>query len=181
MSKYASNIYAFANGTIKTLYIKIICNKSNHINKGLRLFHLAKLSVYRKAKCQIGSRVKIDGFANVVCCNDAKLSIGNNVGIGAGNCIICKYKISIGSNTIFGPNVLIYDHDHKFDSDIGVERKEYTTDEVIIGENCWIGAGTIILKGTHIGDRCIIGAGSVIKGNIPDGSKVIQRRETKIF
>lgn len=41
---------------------------------------------------------------------------------------------------------------------------------VSIGENSFIGAGTVILPGTKIGKSCIIGAGSVVKGNIPDYS-----------
>ena len=37
-----------------------------------------------------------------------------------------------------------------------------------IGENCWIGAGSIILPGVTIGDHTVIGAGSVVIKDIPD-------------
>ena len=40
---------------------------------------------------------------------------------------------------------------------------------IVIGDNVFIGAGTIILPGTTIGSNVIIGAGSVVKGNIPEG------------
>ncbi|MCI8618868.1 MAG: hypothetical protein HFG44_02185 [Oscillospiraceae bacterium] len=36
-----------------------------------------------------------------------------------------------------------------------------------IGENCWIGAGAVILPGVSIGDNTVIGAGSVVTKNIP--------------
>ena len=41
---------------------------------------------------------------------------------------------------------------------------------VIIGNNCFIGYNTLILKGTTIGNNCIIGARSVVKGNIPSNT-----------
>ena len=49
-----------------------------------------------------------------------------------------------------------------------------------IGDNTWIGAGTIILKGTSIGSNCVIGAGSVIKGDVKSNSIVIQKRNSEI-
>ena len=37
-----------------------------------------------------------------------------------------------------------------------------------IGENCWIGAGAIILPGITIGDNVVVGAGSVVTRDLPD-------------
>ena len=50
---------------------------------------------------------------------------------------------------------------------------------MIIGKNCWIGANTIILKGTIIGDNCVVGAGCVLKGKYPDSTIIIQKRITE--
>ncbi len=41
--------------------------------------------------------------------------------------------------------------------------------EVVIGNNCFIGMHTTILKGVHIGDNCIIGANSLVNKDIPSG------------
>ena len=38
---------------------------------------------------------------------------------------------------------------------------------MLIGENCWIGAGAVILPGVTIGDNTVIGAGSVVTKDIP--------------
>ena len=43
----------------------------------------------------------------------------------------------------------------------------------IIGENCYIGARSIIIGDVIIGDNCIIGAGSVITKSIPDNTTVV--------
>lgn len=110
--------------------------------------------------------------------NGGVLTLGDNVSINDDCKIVCHENITIGKDTILGSNVHIYDHDHLFDKDAGVNRKEYKRSAVSIGERCWIGAGTIILRGTVIGDNCLIAAGSVIKGNYPNGSKVVQKRST---
>lgn len=40
--------------------------------------------------------------------------------------------------------------------------------DTYIGDNCFIGGGTIILPGIHIGNNCIVGAGSVVTKDVPD-------------
>jgi len=40
-------------------------------------------------------------------------------------------------------------------------------DHVTIGNNCWIGGGSIICPGVTIGDNTVIGAGSVVTRDIP--------------
>ena len=91
--------------------------------------------------------------------------------------IICHERITIDDNTIMGPGVCIYDHDHVFDSENGVQRNQYVTAPILIGKNCWIGADVVILRGSIIGDNCLIAAGSVVKGEVPNGSVIIQKRE----
>ena len=44
------------------------------------------------------------------------------------------------------------------------------SDPINIGENCFIGARAIILKGVQIGDGAVIGAGSVVTKNVPEGA-----------
>lgn len=41
-----------------------------------------------------------------------------------------------------------------------------------IGNNCFIGAHTLILPGVTIGNNCIVGAGSVVTKSVPDSSVV---------
>ena len=42
-----------------------------------------------------------------------------------------------------------------------------------IGNDCFVGAGSIILPGVHIGNKVIIGAGSVVAKSIPDNSVAV--------
>ena len=42
-----------------------------------------------------------------------------------------------------------------------------------IGRNSFVGRGALLMPGTDIGENCIVGAGSVVRGKIPDNSIVI--------
>ena len=117
----------------------------------------------------------------MIAANGGKIVFGDQVGIGRNNIIVSQEKIIIGEGTILTPNVFIYDHDHEFDCNTGVKVKDYRRERVEIGKNCWIGANTVILRGTVIGDNCLVGAGCVLKGTYPAGSKIIQKRQTTII
>jgi len=88
--------------------------------------------------------------------------------------IISQRNISIGNHVTIGPNVVIYDHDHDYLSGAGT-----ICSAVAIGDNVWIGAGAIILRGSSIGRNCVIGAGSLVKSKIPDNILVYNTFETK--
>ena len=50
-----------------------------------------------------------------------------------------------------------------------------------IGNNVWIGAGSIILRGAKIEDNCVIAAGTVVKGLVPHDCMCYQKRESNII
>lgn len=109
---------------------------------------------------------------------DAVLKIGKNVSLNCNNMIVCREEIIIGDDVQLSPNVLIYDHDHDYSVVGGVKTGEYKTSPIKIGNNVWIGANAVILKGTTIGDNCVIGAGSILKGTYPQNSVIVQKRTT---
>ena len=106
------------------------------------------------------------------------LSIGNGSSFNTNTLVICYKRIQIGNNCLFGPNVLIYDHDHIF-NEKGIQ-PGFRFGDVVIEDDCWIGGGTIILRGTHIGAHSVIGAGVVLSGYIPPHSLVKQDRSINI-
>ncbi|MBO5452405.1 MAG: acyltransferase [Clostridia bacterium] len=101
-----------------------------------------------------------------------KIRIGNKVGI-SGATIYAWKEIEIGDNTLIGANTKIMDNDfHPIDPN---ERKKSNGPHnvkqkpVKIGNNVFIGCNCLILKGTVIGDNCVVGAGSVVSGTFEDG------------
>ena len=105
--------------------------------------------------------------------NNGFLKIGNGVFFNSFCSINCLDNIIIGNNCVFGENVKIYDHNHKFSSGLILIREQgYSTSPITVGNNCWIGSNVTILKGAKIGDNVVIGAGSTISEKIPSNSVV---------
>lgn len=74
--------------------------------------------------------------------------------------------IYVGDYTMFGPNVTVATAGHPILPELRRQGYQYNA-PVHIGENCWIGAGAIILPGITIGSNVVIGAGSVVTKDIP--------------
>ena len=84
------------------------------------------------------------------------------------NCVVLDVApVTIGSRTLFGPNVQIYTALHPMDYRVRGNSLEFSA-PVSIGEDVWIGGGAIICPGTTIGNRSVIGAGSVVTKDIPE-------------
>lgn len=102
---------------------------------------------------------------------NAELIIGDNVGISQ-TALICHKSIKIGNNVKIGGGVSIYDTDfHSLDSEIRKSKddiKNRVEKAVVVKDNAFIGAHSLILKGVTIGENSIIGAGSVVTKSVPD-------------
>lgn len=159
----------------------------------LKLFHGSRLNtsmierfspnvvfeMNQGAKVTLGKKVRVHSGTKIKVRKNAELTIGKNAKINY-NCIIaCQDKISIGAGTEFGPSVYLYDHDHDYRA--GLKENKFLSSPIEIGENCWIGANTVILRGTKLGANCVVGAGCVIKGEYPAGSVIVQKRTTDVY
>lgn len=109
-----------------------------------------------------------------------KITIGNHVFLNSGCIITAREAITIGEGTIFGPNVIVYDHNHKTENRRILDN-DYVCAPITIGKHAWIGAGTIILKGATIGDNCVIAAGSIVTGDIPANTTMVQKRKKTLI
>lgn len=128
--------------------------------------------VSKDSKLHIGKRFAIREYSKIECGEGGVLSIGDDVFFNRGCIVTCLNRILIGNRSIFGPNCLLFDHDHKY-NELGLIEGELEKGEIIIGDKCWFGANVIILKNAKIGDGCIIAANTVIRaGEIPAHSFV---------
>lgn len=96
------------------------------------------------------------------------ITIGNNVYINFGCVILDCGQVSIGDDTLIGPNVGIFSGNHAADA---VERTAggLIPKPVAIGDRVWICGNVSIVPGVRIGDESVIGAGSVVTHDIPSG------------
>jgi len=107
--------------------------------------------------CQIEAGLHVD----LAC----QIRLGDDVYINAHCVLLDAAEISIGNQVLIGPGVHIYTVHHPMDP---VERAKgiMWAEPVTIGDNAWIGGGSIILPGVTIGARAVVGAGSVVTRDV---------------
>lgn len=99
-----------------------------------------------------------------------KISIGSGCGI-SGSTIYSMQEIFIGDHVLVGGNCKIIDNDfHPLSASLRVDQRveDIRKCPIFIGDGCFIGANSIILKGTILGKNCVVGAGSIVSGTFPD-------------
>lgn len=132
------------------------------------------IKIGKNFKMNNGLSLNTIGFTTpcVLIAKDARLIIGNNVGISQTSLIASNADIIIGDNVLMGAGTKIYSSDfHSLNNEC---RRDSTIDSancksktVCIGNDVFVGAGTTILKGVSIGSKSIVGAGSVVTHSIP--------------
>lgn len=112
------------------------------------------------------------------CDYGVNIFLGENAEINHNCVFLDANKITIGKNALIAPAVQIYTAFHPIKASeriptftTGHEDMNFCKTQsapVTIGDNVWIGGGSVILPGVSIGDNVTIGAGSVVTKNIPD-------------
>ena len=160
------------------------------VRYGSRL-HMGWIQSFEKIRLQIGkgASVVIGSYNQnrekmyIGVLNGVELNIGSHCFFNINSSITCAEKIVIGNNCKFGNNLVVIDHDHNYRAN-GIysgDNPEFISSPVIIGNDVWIGANVVILRGTEIGDNCVIAAGSVVKDIIPPNTLFVkgERRSYK--
>lgn len=133
-----------------------------------------------KTHIVILENVRVRNNFNIYVGENASLSIGSNNFFNNGCSINCLGTIRLGNNCQLGENVLLYDHNHKYQNKSKlISEQGYDIGQITIGNNCWIGSGVIILKGVTLGDNVIIGAGCVITKSV-ESNTVIYNHQNHI-
>lgn len=127
---------------------------------------------------------------DVVISSIRKLKLGGNVYIGGGGAKIhCEGGVTIGFNSKIGEGCFIMTTNHNYLSETRVPFDHIgLMQKVEIGENCWIGARSIICPGVKIEDGAIVAMGSVVTKSVPKGAivggnpaKIIKYRDLDLY
>jgi len=160
---------------VRCLFLMIKYGKDIKINP-LRVY----ISFSAKIKITDGGTIEIRGGRDRVFlskntsihCSGGTLTIGNGVFFNENNHLVCHSSMSIGDDCLFGQNVCFFDSDHQFGNlEKKIRDQGYSIKPVSVADNVWIGAGSIVTKGTSIGAHSVIGANSVVRGLL-DGQSV---------
>ena len=97
------------------------------------------------------------------------ITVGNNFYSNHNLVILDAASVEFGDNVFIGPHVGIYTVEHHLNPFLRSQSVE-SAKPVKIGNDVWIGGGVTILRGVTIGDNCVIGAGSIVTKDIPENS-----------
>lgn len=128
-----------------------------------KLIYCNKLALGEKVTFRKGFTLLID--------KAGKVHIGNGVFFNNYCSVVSMNNIYIGNDCIFGENVKIYDHNHRFNKrNKAIAEQGFKTAPIVIKDNCWIANDVVILKGVTIGENSVIGAGCIVNKDVPANS-----------
>ena len=108
-----------------------------------------------------GRRTRV--LSGVMIYYPSKMVIGSDVGISA----YCQFNagggIEIGDGVLIGPGSIVWSQNHAYESlDAPIRDQGYTRAKVVIENDVWIGAGSIVLPGVRLAQGTVVAAGSVV-------------------
>lgn len=97
-----------------------------------------------------------------------RITIGQGVYINTGCVFLDHASISIGDNTLIGPNVTLTTASHETSPELRCSG--VTQAPISIGHKVWLGAGVVVLPGVTIGNNSVIAANSVVRSDVPENT-----------
>ena len=100
--------------------------------------------------------------------NGPSIIVGNWVFIGTNVEFNIRVGLSIGDHALIASGCRFIDHDHGMDAASLIKTQPGLEAPIRLGQDCWIGANVVILKGVCVGRGAVIGAGAVVNKPVPD-------------
>lgn len=126
-------------------------------------------SILNKLLGRVGEYIHIE--PNFKCTYGKNIKVGNNFYAGYNCVILDQAEVTIGDNCIISPQVGIYTVGYPLDYEKRIAGYEYAK-PITIGDNVWIGGGSIINPGVTIGSNVVVATGTVVTEDIPDNAMV---------
>ena len=145
---------------------RILDGASRAYNKLLLLPALRRSFAECGQNVTLGRHSEVSGAGNIY--------MGHDVYLGPRTTLLTtRAKIRIGDYVMSGPNLTVISGDHRTDildrpmMTLSDEDKLPENDQdVIIGDDVWMGSGVTVLKGVHISDHCVSAAGAVVTKDV---------------
>lgn len=109
-------------------------------------------------KIIISNEVKIDNNVRLLVANKATLKINSGTRVGKNSVINAGDDIMIGEKCLISGNCYIQSSSHSFDKSKNIMDQNYKHEKIVIENDVWIGANSIVLKGVKLKKGSIIGS-----------------------
>ncbi|MBO5313458.1 MAG: acyltransferase [Clostridia bacterium] len=101
------------------------------------------------------------------------ITIGNNVSMNRYTTVTAREPITIGNDVLIGPYVVITSSNHRYeDVNVTINKQGHKDEPIVIEDDVWIGANSIILAGVTIGKGSVVAAGSIVTKDVEPYSVV---------
>lgn len=140
--------------------------KADELGKRVRLAGRPKIR--NRGVMLVGDRVRVDSvFARVELATElgGRLEVGDRVFINVGCSVAATELVQIGAGSLLGPHCILIDNAfHHVEPELRLVRPPSAP--IILEENVWLCARTIVLPGVRIGAGACVAAGSVVTKDV---------------
>lgn len=162
--------WALVNDARPRLWVKLFINPFVHKRGNGAKIRRARLDVLPFNRFDIGRKSVIEDFS-VINNGVGDVFIGDNTLIGLSNVIIGP--VSIGNNVILAQHIVLSGLNHEYrDINVPIVNQKVTVAPIVIEDDCWIAANSVITSGVTIGKHSVVAGGSVVTKNVPPYSVV---------
>lgn len=154
------------------LWVKWFVNPFIHKrDSGSKVRRRTRMDVLPFNRFELGAGSTIEDFSTI---NNGvgDVLIGSNSLIGMGNVIIGP--VTIGNNVIFAQNIVASGLNHEYrDVNQPIHAQKILVAPIVVEDDCWIAANSVITSGVTIGKHSVIAAGAVVTKDIPPYSVAV--------
>lgn len=154
------------------LWVRYLVNPFFHKRgKHTRISRKAMMDVMPFNYFEIGAESTIERYT-VLNNGMGPVKIGSNTFIGINDVIIGP--VTIGDEVILAQNVVASGLNHSYeDVKTPIWRQACSTSEIVLEDECWIGANVVITAGVRVGKHAVVAGGSVVTKDVPPYSIVV--------
>lgn len=146
-------------------WVRKFLNRFYHkAGRGTIISSRTRLDVLPFNEFTVGNQTIIEDFS-VINNGLGGVHIGSNCLLGISNVVIGPVKI--GNHVITAQHVVMSGLNHGYE-DVGqpIMKQKCSRAEIVVGDECWIGANAVITSGVTLGKHCVIAAGSVVTKDV---------------
>ncbi len=147
-------------------YVRLLAPLYQHRGRGSKIYHSVRMDTPPYRRFWLGRRSVVESFC---CINNAvgDVIIGDHTRIGI-HCTVIG-PVCIGNHVNLAQGITVTALNHNFDDLTKcIDQQGISTKPVVIGDDVWIGANSVILPGVTIGHHSVVAAGAVVTKDVPD-------------
>lgn len=151
-------------------YVRLLAPLYQHRAFSAKIYGSVRMDTPPYRRFSIGKRSVVESFS---CINNAvgDVVIGDYTRIGL-HCTVIG-PVTIGNHVNLAQGITVSALNHNFeDTRLRIDEQGVNTSEIIIDDDVWIGANSVITAGVHIGRHSVVAAGAVVTKDVPEYSVV---------